>query len=151
MRPNYFIFMGYFRKKWDKTSKANPPHTFIHIYPLSRNPGSARSIRHDLVIQIAGYIQSLQCYILSWFTTNVYWRSCTLNNNDEVFCTMIVGSFQDLQIILIKLWVRPLSHRRRKLFNIVGGGQSQQGQLQYLGVGVVKWTYTHACAYTCMC
>ena len=36
-RPNYFIFMGYLRKK---NSKANP-HIFIHMNPLSRNPGSA--------------------------------------------------------------------------------------------------------------
>ena len=36
IRPNYFIFMGYL----SKMSKANP-HTFIHMNPLSRNPGSA--------------------------------------------------------------------------------------------------------------
>ena len=39
VRPNYFIFMGYLRKRY-KISKANP-HTFIPMNHLSRNPGFA--------------------------------------------------------------------------------------------------------------
>ena len=39
VRPNYWNFMGYSRKKrWNQQSE---PQTFIHMNPLSRNPGSA--------------------------------------------------------------------------------------------------------------
>ena len=48
-------------------------------------------------------------------------------------------------MILIALF----KHRRRKLFSIGGGGQTQRGQLQYLG-GIAKSTYTHACTCTFM-
>ena len=39
LRPNYFVFMGYFQR-----IKANP-NTFIHLNPISRNPGSSGGSR----------------------------------------------------------------------------------------------------------
>ena len=38
LRPNFFIFMGIFKK--NEVKSANRTH-FIHLNPLSGNPGSA--------------------------------------------------------------------------------------------------------------
>ena len=47
--------------------------------------------------------------------------------------------------------VKLINHRRRKLFNI-GGGGTQRGQIQYLGWGVLQNVHTglHAHTHTCM-
>ena len=44
MIPNYFIFIGYLRKmRYNQQSESNP---FIHMNPLSRNPGSTPVLLH---------------------------------------------------------------------------------------------------------
>ena len=54
MRPNYFIFIGYLRKKEIKSAHQHAP--FLHMNPLSRNPGSV-----TVVLAACSHVYLLAC------------------------------------------------------------------------------------------
>ena len=53
VRPNYFIFMGYL---WKRDQISTPTRTYIHMNPLSRNPGSV-----TVVLAACSHVYLLAC------------------------------------------------------------------------------------------
>ena len=92
MRPNYFIFMGYF-KKWDETSKANPHTLYIWIpFPqILVPPMFSKFWKFWMGLNERYELGYAYLYIYKWFTTFIKNETQVTAQQTKHVCSFILG------------------------------------------------------------